>query len=110
MTKRKVIVIACIALLGTYLAAYACIRITHRIVRFQNRSGGKQEVVARPEEWSDLLIDMAEGKPIIEAYARGQKRAPGFLNFVFWPLRSIEEAWWNQGKGCGQPGAPGYRR
>lgn len=87
--------VACAACL-VYLSAYAYARLTHRIVHFQNRSGRLQEVVARSDAWDDLLVDMSAGKPIVEAYAHGQTRAPGFLNVVFWPLRSIEAAWWNR--------------
>jgi hypothetical protein len=97
--KQKWIMLACAACLGGYIAVYAYARLTHRIVHLQNRSGGDQEVVSRPAERSDLLIDMSEGKPVAEAYARGQKRIPGFLNVVFWPLRTIEAAWWNWTEG-----------
>jgi hypothetical protein len=99
MTKRKNIVITCLALLGAYLVMYAYARMTHRIVHFQSHSEGKQKVVARPDKWNDLLIAMSKGKPLAEVYARGQKRTPVVLNVFFWPLRSLEEAWWNRGKG-----------
>jgi hypothetical protein len=92
--KRKWIMVACAVCMG-YLGAYAYARLTHRIVHFQNRSGQQPEVVARPDAWDDLLVDMSTGKPVMEAYAHGRRRAPGFLNAVFWPLRSIEAAWWH---------------
>jgi hypothetical protein len=97
--KRKWSILVCAVCLGGYIAIYAYARLTHGIVHLQNRSVGEQEVVARPAQWSDLLIDMSEGRPVVEAYARGQKRIPEFLNVVFWPLRTIEAAWWNRTKG-----------
>jgi hypothetical protein len=105
MTNRKNIVIACFVLLGAYLVMYAYARMTHHIVHLQNRSEGKQTVAATPDEWSDLLIDMSKGKPVVGAYARGQKKTPVVLNVFFWPLRSLEEVWWNWGnkRGTGFP-------
>ena len=87
-----------IALLSLYLGGYAYARITHQIVHLQNRSEGRQQVVARPGEWDHRLLDMSMGKPIVEAYAQGQKRTPEFMNVLFWPLRAIEAAWWDLNK------------
>ena len=88
-----------VALIGVYLGAYVYARMTHRIVRLQNRAGGEQLVMAKPDPWDDILLGMSVGKPLDEACAHAQKGVPAFLNMVFWPLRSIEAAWWNRDHG-----------
>ena len=93
--KQKWIIVAGIALLACYLGCYAYARVTHQVVRLQNRSGGGQQIVAQPDPWNDIMISLSEAKPMLKAYAHGQKRTPGFLNVFFWPLRLIEAAWWN---------------
>ena len=99
MSKRqKQIVFIFIALLSLYVGVYVWARITHRIVHVQNRSGGEALVLAKPDPWDDLLVDMSKGKPVAQRLAKAQKGMPTILNTVFWPLRSIESAWWDHKK------------
>ncbi len=93
---RKWMIVGGTAALACYVLAYAYLRITHRIVHFQNKGGEKQIVVAPSDPWDDLLVDMSQGRPVADAYARILRRSHGALNAIFWPLRAIEAAYWNR--------------
>ena len=108
MITRKQSIPAALVLLALYLGGYAYARMTHRIVHMQNRAVGPQQVLARPDSWEDIQIDMAKDNPLLETYARGQKGTTGLLNAVFWPLRTVEAKYWNWKHKCGQQAGPAY--
>ncbi len=93
--RKKQIVVVSLAVLGLYLGAYAHVRATQQIVHLENRSEGRDLVIARTDAWDRLLVDMSAGKPVVEALAETRMKTPALLNTVFWPLRWIESAWWN---------------
>ena len=95
MITRKQKTAAAFILLAFYLGGYAYARITHTVVRMENRGVGPQQILARSDSWDDLQIEMAKGKPLLEIYARGKKNTAGLLNAVFWPLRTVEAKYWN---------------
>jgi hypothetical protein len=107
--KRTIVVL--MAFLVCYFGGYVYARLTHKIERLTYHRPGGAQVLAEPDPWDDLLANMSAGNPVVSVYTHELRKTHGFLNFLFWPLRSIEAAWWNRIEGQGQRAAAiGTRR
>jgi len=90
--KSKLVLVVTVAIL-CYIGAYAFLRASHQIVCIENRSSDRgMEIIAPPEEWADVRVEVLQGRPLLLAYARAHQQVPTALNALFWPLRVGERA------------------
>jgi len=83
------------AILVLYLGAYGYFRVSGHLVRVENRSSEpRHAIVARAGEWDDILVEMSQDKPAVNAYAKARHHSPDVLNVLFWPLRTAESGLW----------------
>lgn len=85
------------ALAFFYGIFYFGARMGNQIIHIEDRGDDGSRVFAKPEEWIEITKGMAEDSDsfLLKADATFRDAKPILLNAVFWPLRKLEESYWN---------------
>jgi len=94
----KKVAINLIAFAFFYTTCFVAARLSHNIILLENLSLNRgSRVIAKPEEWIDMTKEMARasGSFLLRVDLIARDIKPDFLNSIFWPLRKLEEFYWN---------------